>query len=79
MTLGDRCDEIVRLIDETLLSFGTMDLDLPAGEPPRPPGSAGSPGPPGPPGPPGWLAALGSNGARRAVDLRRTGPPDTLV
>jgi hypothetical protein len=26
MTLGDRCDEIVRLIDETLLSVG-VDLD----------------------------------------------------
>ncbi len=23
MTLGERCDEIVRLIDETLASFGT--------------------------------------------------------
>ncbi len=30
MTLGDRCDEIVRLIDETLVSVGAGPLDTSA-------------------------------------------------
>jgi hypothetical protein len=43
MTLGERCDEIVRLIDETLASLGVEPDTLPAPEatvtplPPRAP------------------------------------------
>ncbi len=48
MTLGDRCDEIVRLIDETLLSVGAPDHDLGTvveTARPRPAGAFGSPRP----------------------------------
>jgi|GEM_PF-3471491 len=31
MTLGERCDEIVKLIDETLVALGAVDPDGTAG------------------------------------------------
>jgi hypothetical protein len=68
MGLGERCDEIVRLIDETLAAFGIDPFD--PGAPARPSTDVPSPvpmsrarvatvSPLAPPGPPPGRAAAG--------------------
>jgi hypothetical protein len=47
MSLGKRCDEIVRLIDETLADFGAALGDSPSDTPA--PGTAPDTAPPAPP------------------------------
>ncbi len=67
MNLGERCDEIVRLIDETLagVADGVADADTDAD-------TADAPADPGP-----VATVMSLPVSRGPADLRRPGSPDT--